>query len=484
MEVAAGLRSGKSVLILSLVVGCFALLWPRIFFPMLQSSFTPAPPETTNEAAITGTRPPSILPCCHPVPFTKERNALFFTELCRRLSWRADRSSAETASLHLPPEPRPDIWTPGLAGWCADELWRACGVQLDEPALEKFRRAADDPPTRNLTGCLEGTFGVRRADVRPPRGIELTAANQLPAGRRVPVHPGLRGDLPPAAQAHLHDINRQPKRIMDRMGRPGPQPGSRPTPGGYGAVPPSTKGSSTMGIIMPIYTIGIVVFFVYTILKVMFKNPDPSESKEPIIPDYHLSTEYRSYGYHSGSGRSTVDGAPTGRCRPVVVRRPPPEPETPPPRQKAAVTAAAAPAANSVPAAASAQTRPEDAEIDQLRRRLEETERAMERIMKQMSTVSEKLNVAKISSNIKAIKQDLWGSTDSVASDSLASERSLSMESLAQTEASLASLEEDVGKAAQAVNKKKGSKEKNGHAAANGTKADVSGRRRVQELKS
>ena len=29
----------------------------------------------------------------------------------------------------------------------------------------------------------------------------------------------------------------------------------------------------------------------------------------------------------------------------------------------------------------------------------------MERIMKQMSTVSEKLNVAKISSNIKAIKQ-------------------------------------------------------------------------------
>ena len=29
-------------------------------------------------------------------------------------------------------------------------------------------------------------------------------------------------------------------------------------------------------------------------------------------------------------------------------------------------------------------------------------------------------------------RQDLWGSTDSVASDSLASERSLSMESLAQ----------------------------------------------------
>ena len=37
------------------------------------------------------------------------------------------------------------------------------------------------------------------------------------------------------------------------------------------------------------------------------------------------------------------------------------------------------------------------------------------------------------------------------------------------------------------VKKKKGSKDKNGHAAANGTEAaaaDVSGRRRVQELKS
>ena len=33
-------------------------------------------------------------------------------------------------------------------------------------------------------------------------------------------------------------------------------------------MPQSTKGGGTMGIIMPIYTVGIVVFFVYTILKV------------------------------------------------------------------------------------------------------------------------------------------------------------------------------------------------------------------------
>ena len=48
MDVVGGLRSGRSVLILSLIVGCFALLWPRIFFPMLQSSFSPVQEDTAH----------------------------------------------------------------------------------------------------------------------------------------------------------------------------------------------------------------------------------------------------------------------------------------------------------------------------------------------------------------------------------------------------------------------------------------------------
>ena len=36
--------------------------------------------------------------------------------------------------------------------------------------------------------------------------------------------------------------------------------------GGHVVSPPSGTGS--MGILMPIYTIGIVVFFVYTLMKV------------------------------------------------------------------------------------------------------------------------------------------------------------------------------------------------------------------------
>ena len=39
--------------------------------------------------------------------------------------------------------------------------------------------------------------------------------------------------------------------------------------GGFGGyMAPQTKGSGAMGIIMPIYTVGIVIFFVYTIMRV------------------------------------------------------------------------------------------------------------------------------------------------------------------------------------------------------------------------
>lgn len=37
--------TGKTVFILAIVIGCFAILWPKIFYPMIQSSVTPTPPE-------------------------------------------------------------------------------------------------------------------------------------------------------------------------------------------------------------------------------------------------------------------------------------------------------------------------------------------------------------------------------------------------------------------------------------------------------
>lgn len=46
----------------------------------------------------------------------------------------------------------------------------------------------------------------------------------------------------------------------------------RPPMGGPGRVMPPQGGGGTMGIIMPLYTIGILLFFVYTIAKVYSFN--------------------------------------------------------------------------------------------------------------------------------------------------------------------------------------------------------------------
>lgn len=49
--------------------------------------------------------------------------------------------------------------------------------------------------------------------------------------------------------------------------QPGPIPGMRP-PMGAGSVQSAPKATGAMGFVMPLYTIGIVAFFVYTIMRV------------------------------------------------------------------------------------------------------------------------------------------------------------------------------------------------------------------------
>lgn len=48
-------------------------------------------------------------------------------------------------------------------------------------------------------------------------------------------------------------------------------PGVRPPMGGgAGHIAPSqqAKGNNSMSVIMPLYTVGIIIFFMYTIMKV------------------------------------------------------------------------------------------------------------------------------------------------------------------------------------------------------------------------
>ncbi|XP_055854687.1 resistance to inhibitors of cholinesterase protein 3 isoform X8 [Episyrphus balteatus] len=73
-----------------------------------------------------------------------------------------------------------------------------------------------------------------------------------------------------------------PPRIVE--GRPGPIPGMRP-PMGAGSVHQAQPKGSSMGLIMPLYTIGIIVFFVYTIMKIVFKKPIPNAPYGPAPAD-------------------------------------------------------------------------------------------------------------------------------------------------------------------------------------------------------
>uniref|UniRef100_A0A1B6LBN1 Resistance to inhibitors of cholinesterase protein 3 N-terminal domain-containing protein n=1 Tax=Graphocephala atropunctata TaxID=36148 RepID=A0A1B6LBN1_9HEMI len=222
--------TGKTIFILAIVVGCFAILWPKIFYPMLQSSVAVKP---------------NIVP------------------------------TTENLRQERPPHLRPHMIHPALR--------------------EK--------------------------------------------GRAIP---------------HSHIV----PRVMEKetpAATPLPMPGMRPPMGGAGHVVPAPKGSSTMGIIMPLYTIGIVIFFMYTMMKLIFKKSDESTAYKEFQPDPEFrrvvfsDTEYVRHKNHKEihlEDTSTKLGWKERDAR--------------------------------------------DVELDQLRRRLEETEAAMERIVAQMVTVPHK----------------------------------------------------------------------------------------------
>ncbi|XP_057651495.1 DNA ligase 1 isoform X5 [Diorhabda carinulata] len=241
----------KTMLVLVIVVGCFAVLWPKVFYPMLVGS------------AITRIKPSSI-----------------------------DRTQAirQERPLHLRSE-------------------------MVHPAFRERGRA------------------IPQTEFTPTK---------------------------PAPPSHLI------KKVVE--GKPGPIPGMRPTIGGAGhIVPPSKQGGNTMGLIMPLYTIGIVVFFAYTVMKVVFKkqsdalyppiNPDPHFRREVFQADRrHLESKVSKDSVSSKLGWKERDAR--------------------------------------------------DTELDRLRYRLRETEMAMERIVEQMAKVPLKFQDEVIANGSLGNKED------------------------------------------------------------------------------
>ncbi|XP_014223993.1 nucleomorphin-like isoform X6 [Trichogramma pretiosum] len=226
----------KTIVILAIVVGCFAILWPKIFYPMLTASLYPPPPIETS-----GT-------------IRQER-----------------QTPPHAGSLH--------------------------------PALRERGRA-------------------------------------IPSSHVVP------------------KIQERPDHMM-------PMPMKmRPPMGGAGHVVPPPKSNGSLGILMPLYTIGIVIFFVYTISKVLRKAAD-NEITRPEYSTAAAEKEYENLVFNPELFAAAVSAVNEPQDRP-----PSPLEELTPSIDELKTHAAG------------------DIEIDQLRRRLVETEAAMERIVNQMSNLS------------------------------------------------------------------------------------------------
>ncbi|XP_072162317.1 uncharacterized protein [Bemisia tabaci] len=186
---------------------------------------------------------------------------------------------------------------------------------------------------------------VNQSPSRSFNSEEHQRPERLPHMRPELMHPALRERGRAILQSHVphsHVVPRVENENVSPLPRPGPVPGMRPPMGAAGHVVPPPKTGSTVGILMPMYTICIVVFFVYTMLRILFRKEEERDLKD-LPPD----PEFRR----------------------VVFNEP-----------KAAPT----PKANGKPQESSKLG---DIEIDLLRKRLEETEAAMERIVKQMVSI-------------------------------------------------------------------------------------------------
>ncbi|XP_065343947.1 fibrous sheath CABYR-binding protein-like isoform X2 [Cloeon dipterum] len=408
--------TAKTVFILAIVVGCFAILWPKIFYPMLLTSLS-------TGGAHAGQQQDSPLDnqanCCD-VIFVSDVTAIkVLTAMCGDILHENQITTNE--QLHLSKK---------SVEKCRDEVLSACGLDItavikDQTGLTKsYKQILDEIRSFNNSECLKQNFGVQLSLIGTPRRMryfperyfkdKTITARHLRPERPAHLHPEM---LHPALREKGRAIPPRPITVasatgMDGSGpRPGyPMPGMRPPMGGAGHVVPAPKGSGTMGIVMPLYTVGIVVFFVYTIMKVLFKRQDDRNKNADFGMDPEIRRmmfgangmeDYPSRGHRVAPPREVKRPSPEPVAKPAAAPIPapaPPAPAAPAPEPEqvangaAPTTNGATPAANGGFRGASppkSSSKLEDSDFDQLRKRLEETEAAMERIVAQIETAVE-----------------------------------------------------------------------------------------------
>lgn len=264
----------KTMFILVVVIGCFSVLWPKVFYPMLVGSakeqMKPSPIDKTAG-------------CCDVISDSDVNTIKILTELCTNIVQR----EGVVTSAPLGKE---------LISQCRKKILTTCGIDIELVLHERLRlghsvrKILNEVRSLNGSLCLKYNFGVAPWRLGVPHRVTINLASipnirqERPTQMRPEfLHPALRerGRAIPASSSN------PPPRIVE--GRPGPIPGMRPPMGGPGhVVPASQKGTSTMSVVMPIYTIGIVIFFTYTLMKLMFKKPVDSTTNglyPPVQPD-------------------------------------------------------------------------------------------------------------------------------------------------------------------------------------------------------
>ncbi|XP_025072973.1 uncharacterized protein LOC105422488 isoform X2 [Pogonomyrmex barbatus] len=354
----------KTFFILAIVFGCFTVLWPKILHPMFIGLVTPR----HSDGSV----------CCE-VIFESDVTAVdIMQEMCQNILRHHPVDSRVRDALKL------SKLTPQTASLCREEVLARCSIDLSSFLAEReslgktYRQVLEEIRSFNSSLCLKVNFGVPLSQLGMPHLIRyhiLMPHNTIPQERRTPphaggMHPALRERGRAIPSSHI-----VPK-IIDRPDLVKPK--MRPPLGGAGRVVPAPKGNGTMGIVMPLYTIGIVLFFVYTIIKVLKKNSDSEIISE--YPGAAAEKEFRKMVFSPEVLASAMTGGALHY-----------------PREKSPhKTAPTIEELNDQAAG--------DIEIDQLRQRLVETEAAMERIVVQMGNISR--SVMHNSSSQPEIKED------------------------------------------------------------------------------
>ncbi|XP_022180249.1 uncharacterized protein LOC111040612 isoform X2 [Myzus persicae] len=255
---ATEISQSKTICILAVVAGCFAILWPSLFYPMLKGSFAPQ----------------THIGCCNVLSSTDVNIVKIVMDICDRVIETTDKKRKLEK--------------------CRQEIFNTCAINItdlfNENKVGKMshnKHLIDEIRSLNGSLCLKYHYGVSLTSLGVTHRLKESdpLMNNIPQ-ERTPVH--LR-----ASKASMHPALMEKGRaipqphIGPRHGSPTPHsfkppiPGSRPTMGGMGGA--SNKmvggdGGGAMNILMPMYTIGILLFFVYTMMKLLSKKDDVEDT--------------------------------------------------------------------------------------------------------------------------------------------------------------------------------------------------------------